>query len=125
MRLAVIGLVTLAALAIGLGLWITGGAEQARRDARDDQRISDLRTLALHLRCLDKQGLAITAHSPRCQPPAPRNDPLTGEAYEVTRPAPSTLRLCARFENDPPRQSAVSGFNPETGCLTISLAEEV
>lgn len=125
MRLAAVGLVVLAALAIGLGLWVTGGAEQARRDTRDAQRMADLRALAMHMRCLDQHGLTIPAQSPFCPQNPTRHDPLTGAPYEVTRPSPWILRLCAQFENDPPHQHAAAGFDPETGCLTISLANEV
>ncbi len=125
MRLAVVGLVVLAALAIGLGLWVTGGAEQARRDTRDAQRMADLRALATHMRCLDKHGLAIPSQSPLCPEDPTREDPLTGAPYEITQPSAWTLRLCASFENDPPRHHAAVGFDPETGCLTISLANEV
>lgn len=121
MRLAGVGLVVLAVLAIGLGLWTTGGPEQARRDTRDSQRMSDLRALVTHLRCLDTHGLEMGAQSPLCPERPTREDPLTGEPYEITQPEARVVRLCARFENDPPRQIGGAGFDPETGCLTIAF----
>ncbi|MCC5963280.1 MAG: hypothetical protein JJU09_09135 [Rhodobacteraceae bacterium] len=119
MRAAGIALVALAVVAVALGLWTIGGPEQARSENRDAQRMSDLHAMARHVRCLDDQGLDLTAESPLCPLPEARSDPKTGAPYDISTPQDGIVTICAAFETA--QTTRALGFDAETGCLTVAL----
>ncbi len=126
MRLASLALIALAAGAIALGVWTVGGPEQARAERRDQQRMNDLHSLAHHLACLHRQGLESDARSEACPEAARRPDPLTGAPYRAEAASAAFVRVCADFETRMPRHwwAWRDDFDPETGCLVVSLRND-
>ncbi|MCC5985419.1 MAG: hypothetical protein JJU42_13765 [Rhodobacteraceae bacterium] len=108
------------ALAVAAGLWTIGGPGQARSERRDSQRMSDIIALARHAACLREHGQAIDTTHRDCPAPARRTDPLSGDAYHVEETISGDIRVCARFENDPPPAHVprTMVFADDTGCLT-------
>lgn len=121
MRIAGLALVALSATAIALGLWTVGGPEQARREQRDAQRLSDLRAIARHYRCLHDHAQNTDAVTPVCPRPENSGDPRDGAVYAVSQPEDGLVQICAEFETPLSTHGFMNGFDPETGCLTVSL----
>lgn len=102
----------LAALAIGIGLALTGGPGTARQERRDQSREADLSRLAVLVRCLaDANGRRLPERlqpSPDCAGQARLQDPFSGAPYRYQVIGPRRYRLCADFElpEDRPRELA-------------------
>jgi hypothetical protein len=121
----------LVAVAIALGLAMTGGPQAGRMEKRDRARLGDLRALGDYVLCLadhaDRTLPAELTDDATCtdmQGGVRRADPFTGEAYRYERVDPGTFRVCAAFERYEGAEAAGyrgDGFNPETGCLTRAL----
>ncbi|CUX83672.1 MAG: hypothetical protein HLUCCA05_05400 [Roseibaca calidilacus] len=103
-------LVPFTLVVIALGLWQVGGPEQARRDYRDDQRASDLYSLAAHIRC--ERSQQAQAELPCGTAPRDR-DRFTNAPYRITPD-----EICAQFEN-PVRIASLHNGDIVAGCLSI------
>lgn len=125
MRMASLALIGLAVAMIALGIWTVGGPEQARAERRDQQRMSDLNSLAHHLACLHRQGLEPDDRAEACPEAARRTDPRTDEPYRVDAISEEVVRVCARFETRLSRQwwAGREDFDAETGCLVARLRD--
>lgn len=123
MRIAGMALVALSGAAIALGLWTIGGPEQARREQRDAQRLTDLRMMARHYRCLNEHSQVTGAATPLCPLSETPTDPLNGAAYTITQSDERLVQICAEFETTLSARGISDSFDPVTGCLTISLSD--
>ncbi|MFC3570586.1 hypothetical protein [Paracoccus sp. TOH] len=110
----------LAAIAIVLGLALTGGPGQARKERRDRQREGDLSALATLVRCLaDNNGRRLPARletTPQCDWQARLADPFTGAPYRYEVTGPRSYRLCAGFELPEDRPPGLRDRDAE-GCV--------
>jgi len=124
--LGAILLAVLAVLAIGLGLWVTGGPQQGRMEQRDETRLEDLFRLSAHVICLAQDaGDTLPASldaTATCPDSGNRDDPLTGAPYAYEVLNARSFRLCAAFETDLPQMSA--GYDVALGCLVSSLPQD-
>lgn len=101
----------LAILALGavvLGLWQTGGPEQARAERRDDMRKQDLRALASHKACLRRADPNVN-----CGDIPQQTDRFTDIPYRI-----EADRVCATFER-PDRLPDYPGSRFKDGCLSF------
>lgn len=122
--LAIAGLATVTGLAIALGLYATGGPDQARQQRRDEYRLADLGRLKTTLDCLAAQngGIVPAEMQPTgdCLFPDLPTEPVTGAPYGYVRTGDTSYQLCAAFETDlghlPVYQSR--HFDPATGCFS-------
>lgn len=123
MRIASLTLIGLAVVLVAIGVWTVGGPEQARAERRDQTRMSDLNSLAHHLACLHRQGLAPDDRSEACPEGGHRMDPRTGELYRIEAVTADLIRVCAQFETRLARQWQVgrNDFDTETGCLAVTM----
>ncbi|MBC9245369.1 hypothetical protein H4P12_01270 [Paracoccus sp. 11-3] len=126
--LAVWGIAGLALLAIGLGLTITGGPLQGRKERRDAVRYEDLMRLAQQARCLhDADQLRGTGLGPvdACPDDVRAADPYTHQPYQITAVAPQHLRLCASFELTEDEAPWVRQYNQQWqgDCVVVELDE--
>jgi hypothetical protein len=122
MRLSVILLMTVIALAIGAALWTVGGPAQAKSERRDMTRWQDLQALAWHFDCLLQDGKAITDTSSACPNPPRDADPYSGATYLVDQVTERQITLCAAFETDLNWLRANRGtaiHDAERGCVLI------
>jgi hypothetical protein len=110
-RTAGLGLVVFALAVMGLGLWQVGGPEQARTEARDQQRLEDLRAYADHLTCTAQRAL-----DPQmtCWGPPMASDRFTLVPFELHED-----RVCATFETESVRNSLEGHLTPPVteGCI--------
>lgn len=103
-------LVPFTVLMIGLGMWQVGGPEQARIEHRDEQRMRDLRALAVYLGC--KKGRT-TGVDYDCGPRPRDTDRFTQAPFTV-----SQTQVCAQFE-DPEHTVHRYADQLENGCLLL------
>lgn len=119
------------ALAIGLGLAVTGGPGQGRKERRDEMRLEDLNQLSAQVYCLARASagqlptdLSSTA---LCPGALRRADPYSGQPYRYDILSPETYRLCAGFETD---LAVLMDWNrvnldAEAGCILYHYVEKI
>lgn len=95
MRMAGLVLIILTVAVAAAGVWTVGGPGQARAERRDQERMTDLNSLARHLACLHRQGLEPGDSSDACPTTARRTDPRSNEPYEVQAVTDDFVRVCA------------------------------
>ncbi|SFA48880.1 hypothetical protein SAMN04487972_10672 [Paracoccus halophilus] len=119
-----IAIALLAALAVILGLVVTGGPGRARMERHDDARMRDLEALDRQVVCLahrDDDRLPRRLDPiPQCNWPVPLTDPYTGAPYRYEVTGPRSYRLCAGFELPVPPDRARWGWDEE-GCIHREL----
>jgi hypothetical protein len=123
-RIAQAGLALLAALLIGAGLMAVGGPEEARRQRRDDDRLSTIIQLSGCFSRLDRAEFdalppQVTARTP-CVSELGWSDPQTSEPYRFQRGEGDSFSVCATFEK-PDSLRRFTGdreVNPATGCVS-------
>jgi hypothetical protein len=112
-RAAGLGLILLAFVIMGLGLWQVGGPQQARIEARDQQRLEDLRAYADHLNCMILQ-----ARDPQvtCW-----GSPMPSDRFTLMPFERQADRVCATFETESARNSAEGSPHPPVteGCIQL------
>ena len=118
----------LACLSIGVGLALTGGPLQGRKERRDMVRQQDLMRLSDQAICLfGSKGLTGTGLDPTAAcPDDPRQvDPYTQEPYRIEVVDARHMRFCASFELD--RQDAPwllpYGGQWQDGCVVTRLGD--
>jgi hypothetical protein len=133
MTVSTVGLVVLAAVALGLS--VVGGPEAGRRDRRDASRLAVIRQIADALSC-HAQAKAEPAAPAKLAEISPTclagdlsglADPSTGAAYRIERPEPDLARVCADFERAEAANARDGGwptFDPTTGCVSVSLTTQ-
>lgn len=124
-----LGLAVLSAGAVALALWSMGGPRTGQAEARDTARMEDLRRLAGFVRCVanaDGETLPETlAPDSRCMSTPPLTDRFDGTPYRYEVTSPRGFSLCAGFERaEALRVHGDAGrmFDPETGCLNVTLS---
>ncbi|MGB8624453.1 MAG: hypothetical protein WCD16_16715 [Paracoccaceae bacterium] len=120
----------LAVLAIGLGLAVTGGPGQGRKEHRDEARLSDLDRLSAQVQCLaraaDGQLPQDLAPTTVCPGELRREDPYTGQPYRYEILTDRAYRICAGFETDLAelRRGNLVDVDTKAGCIHYSLPEK-
>lgn len=117
---ATTGIVALAAVAVVLGLVLTGGPGHARKQKRDMQREQDLIALASVVDCVAQQRQALpdsTDPTESCNWDARQTDPQTQAPYRYQVTAPDQYRICAEFELPPQRPLDRWGRDAQ-GCIS-------
>ena len=118
------------ALTIGLGLVVTGGPGQGRKERRDEMRLEDLNLMSAQVHCLARAaaGQLPTDLAPTalCPGALRRADPFSGQPYRYDILSPETFRLCAEFETD---LAVLMDWNrvnldAEAGCILYHYVEE-
>ena len=112
-----IGIVT--ALAVVLGLVLTGGPGHARKQQGDAQREQDLMSMAGWVDCLATAEGALPStlsDLPQCDFRARLTDPYTQKPYRYEVTGQTSYRLCADFELPPQRPADRWGRNSD-GCI--------
>jgi hypothetical protein len=115
-----------------LGLWQFGGPAEGRREQRDGLRLQHLHAIAEAILCHAHEGAdparptGLAALTEACLAPgqaAALVDPAGGAGYPIDYPEPDVARVCADFERPAGvARSASRRFDPESGCLTVGLA---
>ncbi|SMO74107.1 hypothetical protein [Paracoccus laeviglucosivorans] len=109
-----------AALAVVLGLVLTGGPGHARKQKRDMQREQDLISMSSWIDCIAQSRNALP------QTPEPTDQcawdqraagPYTQAPYRYQAISPRSYRICADFELPPQRPIDRWGRDAE-GCIT-------
>lgn len=117
------GIVSIAALAVVVGLIALGGPETARITKRDMDRLEDLRDLRSFVECVAdatdrKVPDELDGHE-ICTWELPRVDGYTDEPYVYEKLTNTAYELCAGFED---AERLIDRFNvpldAETGCIT-------
>lgn len=119
-------LIGVVALAVVLGLVVTGGPAQGRREKRDELRLADLQVLMNRVQCRATETGALPADlspTPPCAGDLRLDDPYTGTPYRYEILSPDSFRVCAAFETDLPLQTYWDRVNIDmaAGCLTGHL----
>ncbi len=82
-------------IAIAVGFWLLGSPAKRRQIRTDQQRLNDLKAIAMELRSLSASGLpAALSDDVR------RKDPISGQPYEYRRIDKTHYELCATFTTD-------------------------
>lgn len=99
----------LAVVAILVGLALTGGPGQARKERRDRERESDLSSIGGLVDCLARENgnrlPKVPEATAQCDWQVRLADPFTGQPYVYEVTGLRSYRLCAGFElpaDDPP-----------------------
>lgn len=118
---ATAALVVIAVALIGVGLLLTGGPDQARKERRDQEREDDLGSLASLVDCLaSANGGRLPdrlAQTSDCDWQARLADPFTNQPYRYERITERSYQLCATFETPPPKTRGPWGRD-ENGCVS-------
>ncbi|NHF72136.1 hypothetical protein [Paracoccus xiamenensis] len=125
-RGATIAIALCVAFAVAAGLFISGGPGRARKEARDDHRLRDLRQISANIRC-QAQTSGRVADTPQltdlCPRPFTMQNPNTGENYTYIRIDDRNWRICASFElPDRIRPRDGAQFDAKTGCLLGNMS---
>jgi len=130
MRVDILPQIVIGALvvaAVVAGLFVVGGPEDGRMEARDQKRMEDLRALSDFIRCVahanDRQLPVELTPNPGCSQTVRFQDPFSEKAYTYTKTSSDTYQVCATFE----KPALLSGasfrdgvLEPSTGCATIT-----
>lgn len=124
--LALAGVATAAVIA---GIAIDGGPMYARKEKRDDERMTEVNRFSVQINCLSERGNAIvmpTDFTPTDECPAEvsMKDPYTGEPYKVEPLENGKYRICAPFELTPEETRRYSDFDRHDNCVLFSLPRE-
>lgn len=129
-RIVVLLSALVALAAIVAALTVFGGPQDARRGARDSERLSDLNAIAAALSChgaaqAEPAAPATLAEiSPACLAPGPAAelvDPQSGDPYRIEQMPDGSARICATFElPDHPPYRTPSNFDAISGCLVAA-----
>jgi len=121
--LAQIALALLVAVGIVGGLLTVGGPEQGRKERHDSDRLSDIRTLSVYVKCLAQDNGKRLPDEMKTNSACPASDrlsdPFTGEAYRYERLSNDSYQICASFESPEPVPSyLLNAFHRPTRSYT-------
>ncbi len=116
------------------GLTVFGGPQDARRGARDLERLADLTAIAAALSCHVRTQAppaaptTLAGIAPACLAPGPAAelvDPQTGAPYRIEQVPDGSARVCAAFElPDRPPYRTPPNFDAISGCLIAAPEHE-
>ncbi len=121
-----IALTILALSAVAAGIVSVGGPNAARIEKRDNQRLSELRSLVWHTQCLARENGNILPDmltvTDTCPDKLTEDSLLRTEGYRYLKVDETSFKICADFEDI----GALKKRRPaeaidETGCRAASL----
>jgi hypothetical protein len=121
-----IALTVLALGAVAAGIATVGGPNAARIEKRDDQRLSEMRTLVWHTQCLARENgntlPDMLTETDTCPDKLAEDALLRTEGYRYLKVDEASFKICADFEDIESLQKrrpaeALDG----SGCRTANL----
>ncbi|MEG3660822.1 hypothetical protein [Celeribacter halophilus] len=121
-----IALTVLALGAVAAGIATVGGPDAARIEKRDDQRLSEMRTLVWHTQCLARENgntlPDMLTETDTCPDKLAEDALLRTEGYRYLKVDEASFKICADFEDiESLQKRRPAEALDEAGCRTANL----